>query len=95
VLENIRLKIGRRIDTERARVAATTRELALLHPQQIMERGYAMVIDRSTGVRAQSAAMLQPDEEILLRFHDGTVGARVTGVEQRTTNATAKRGGSL
>jgi exodeoxyribonuclease VII large subunit len=94
VLENIRLKIGRRIDTERARVAATTRELALLHPQQIMERGYAMVIDRSTGVRAQSAAMLQPDEEILLRFHDGTVGARVTDVEQRATNATAKHGGS-
>jgi exodeoxyribonuclease VII large subunit len=94
VLDNIRLKISARIESERARVAATTRELALLHPQQIMERGYAMVIDRSTGVRVQSAATLHQDAEILLRFHDGTAGARVTGAEQRTTSATAKRGGS-
>lgn len=94
VLDNIRLKIGARIDTERARIAATTRELVLLHPQQIMERGYAMVIDRTSGVRVQSSAMLHADDEIVLRFHDGTAEARVTGVEQPTTNATAKRGGS-
>ncbi len=94
VLDSIRHKIRTRIDSERSRVASTTRELALLHPQQIMERGYAMVIDRSTGVRAQSAAMLKPGEEILLRFHDGTAGAQITSIEQASANATTKRGGS-
>jgi exodeoxyribonuclease VII large subunit len=60
---------------------ATTRELALLHPQQIMERGYAMVIDRATGVRMQSATVLHPSQDVLLRFHDGMAGATVTGVD--------------
>jgi len=86
VLDTIRRKIDTRVDSDRVRIAATTRELALLHPQQIMERGYAMVIDRATGARAHSAAALYPTEEILLRFHDGMAGATVTGAETRSTS---------
>ena len=51
----------------------------MLHPQQIMERGYAMVLDRSTGARAQSVTALHANQDVLLRFHDGATEATVTG----------------
>ncbi len=83
LLETMRQSVTRRVETERGLIAATTRELALLHPQQIMERGYAMVIDRSTGIRAHSAATLHAQQDVLLRFHDGMAGATVTEVDTR------------
>lgn len=83
LLDTMRQNIGGRVEAERNRISATTRELALLHPQQIMERGYAMVIDRATGVRALAAAALRPSQEVLLRFHDGMAGATVTEVDLR------------
>jgi exodeoxyribonuclease VII large subunit len=93
ILDSIRYITSARVDTERAKIAATTRELALLHPQQIMERGYAMVIDRSTGARANSAATLYPTEEILLRFHDGVANATVTDATHSTPSPVCEGGG--
>ncbi len=88
LLETMRQSVRGRMEIERNRITATTRELALLHPQQIMERGYAMVIDRSTGVRAHSASSLHVQQDVLLRFHDGMAGATVTEIDTRSAENT-------
>ncbi len=81
LLATMRQRLDSRIVAERGKVAATTRELALLHPQQVMERGYAMVIDRATGARAQSVTSLHPNQDVLLRFHDGAATATVKEID--------------
>ncbi len=86
ILDTMHQLTSNRIETERTRIAATTRELTLLHPQQIMERGYAMVIDRATGARAQAALALHQGQDVLLRFHDGSAGATITEIHQRSDN---------
>ena len=53
------------------------RQLELLHPLGILERGYVMVIDKASGNRLRDAAALQPTQEIVLQFHDGDAGATV------------------
>lgn len=82
ILDSMRQRMTARLESHRNKLVATTRELALLHPQQIMERGYAMVIDRATGARAQAVSSLHVDQDILLRFHDGAATANVTGVDK-------------
>ncbi len=82
LLDTMRHRMESRVVAERGKVASTTRELALLHPQQVMERGYAMVIDRATGTRAQSVTALHPNQDVLLRFHDGAATATVTDIDQ-------------
>lgn len=81
------------ISGERARLTASARELILLHPEQVMERGYAMVLDRASGARLPSAATLSAGQDVLLRFHDGTAGARVERVEpgERRERALSQR----
>ena len=81
------------ISGERARLTASARELILLHPEQVMERGYAMVLDRASGARLPSTATLSAGQDVLLRFHDGTAGARVERVEpgERRERALSQR----
>ncbi len=90
LLETMRQRTSGRVVFERGKISATTRELALLHPQQIMERGYAMVIDRATGARAQAVSALHPNQDVLLKFHDGAAAAIVTEIDQRSQNATTE-----
>jgi len=85
VLDTMHARIESRVELNRSRVVATTRELTLLHPQQIMERGYAMVLDRATGARAHSVTALHPRQEVLLRFHDGAAEATVNGAVGSTS----------
>jgi exodeoxyribonuclease VII large subunit len=92
MLDTMRHRIDGRVNTERSRIAATTREMALLHPQQIMERGYAMVIDRSSGGRVHAASSLSPNQDLLLRFHDGAASATVNEVDQSVSNSRQQPG---
>lgn len=85
-------RLTTRIEAERARLMATAREMALLHPQQIMERGYAMVLDGATGARVHSVDGLDTGQDVLLRFHDGTAGALVQSVD---TSASRPRSSQL
>ena len=80
--ERMRELLRRRIERERARLIAAARELVLLHPEQVMERGYAMVLDRASGARVASVAGLAPGQDLLLRLHDGAASARVECVER-------------
>jgi exodeoxyribonuclease VII large subunit len=63
---------ARRRDLERLGLA-----LAAHDPARTLERGYALVADRS-GQPLGSAAAARAAAEIELRFHDGAVPARVT-----------------
>lgn len=77
VSAHVEARLQQRIATAREQTQARARQLALLHPQQIMERGYAMVLDRSTGERLQSITDLQVGQELLVRLHDGAADVRV------------------
>ncbi len=55
--------------------AALARQLALLSPQAVLERGYTMVLDPSSGklIRRKQAAATSP--HLLIRFADGDLPA--------------------
>jgi exodeoxyribonuclease VII large subunit len=72
-----------RISGERSRIKDLGRQLALLHPVQTMERGYAMVLDDETGGRIRAAASLNAGQGVLLRFHDGVAAATVDSVKEQ------------
>ncbi len=72
-----------RITGERNRITDLGRQLALLHPVQTMERGYAMVLDDKTGGRIRTAAELNVGQGVLVRFHDGVAAATVDSVEEQ------------
>ena len=74
--QRMRELLERRLQDERSRLTTVSREMVLLHPEQVMERGYAMVLDPLSGSRIPSVAALTDDQEVLLRFHDGAAGAR-------------------
>lgn len=69
-----------RLATERRSLIAADRQLRLLHPAAIMERGFAMVTDPQTGRRLGAAAALSPEQAVDLTFHDGHVGAVIKSV---------------
>jgi exodeoxyribonuclease VII large subunit len=54
--------------------------LAAHDPQRTMARGYALVADRA-GAPLGSAAAARAARDLTVRFHDGGVAARVTGIE--------------
>lgn len=72
-----------RIAGERKRIEDLGRQLALLHPVQTMERGYAMILDERTGARIRAAAGLDAGQGVLLRFHDGVAEATVESVKEQ------------
>ncbi|HET7037053.1 MAG TPA: exodeoxyribonuclease VII large subunit [Thermomicrobiaceae bacterium] len=78
---------------ERTRLAGVARELVLLHPEQVMERGYAMVLDPASGARVASATALSAGRDLLLRFYDGAASVKVESVEpgERHERALAQR----
>jgi exodeoxyribonuclease VII large subunit len=71
-----------RISGERARIEDLGRQLAILHPIETMERGYAMVLDSRTGNRIGTASVLERGQDILLRFHDGIAETTIESIER-------------
>jgi exodeoxyribonuclease VII large subunit len=68
--------IKRRGELERLALA-----LAAHDPDRTLARGYALVEDRASEPLG-SAAAARAAEDVRLRFHDGAVGARVSGEER-------------
>ena len=66
-----------RVRAARAGLQAGERQLALLHPLGILERGYVLVLDQATGGRVRDATALHRDQKIVLQFRDGDAGATV------------------
>ena len=81
----LRRTSARAQDSERARRTRELERLALAlaahDPERTMARGYALVADRD-GIPLGSAAAARRARELSLRFHDGSVAARVTEEER-------------
>ena len=76
--ENAALRHG--IAVRRAELAGCASRLKALSPRLVMERGYALVEDRYSGVTIRSVRQVVPGDEMLIHVRDGRVGAEVTEV---------------
>ena len=86
-----RLDVAARRDTvQRAeRLERLTQVLESLSPYKVLERGYAVVEDR-TG-QPLGAGAIEPGMALTLRFHDATVAARAEGGAAGLTPTPAKK----
>ncbi len=66
-------------DKRRQRLAATARMLASLSYRSVLERGFAVVHDGSTGAPLTAAAAISPGQSLSLEFHDGHRRAHADG----------------
>ena len=69
--------IERRLALLRAASVAASSRLSALNPLGTLQRGYAIVSDRS-GAVLTSAAVLHDNQDIDIQFSDGKVAARIT-----------------
>ena len=65
---------ARRLQTEQARLHTLGARLSALDPSRVLARGYVFVLDRAQRPLL-SAHAVQPGQALLLRWHDGTLGA--------------------
>lgn len=63
----------------RERVAAREQALTAANPDAILQRGYVLVSDPVTGKRIKSVG--EVGERITVRFHDGSIEAKVKGTD--------------
>lgn len=68
---------GRRIELLRRAAEGTGKRLENLDPARVLARGYA-VVERD-GRAVGSAGRIASGDELTIRFHDGSIGARSTG----------------
>jgi exodeoxyribonuclease VII large subunit len=70
------------------RLSATAKRLVAAGVDATLRRGFALVLDDTTGTLLRSAADLTPARPLRLRFADGTASATATG-ETTTTDSPA------
>ena len=78
--EALRQGVGRQLDGAERRLMQRRRELEMLSPYRVLERGYAIVTRDGKPVRA--SAELAALERIAIRFADGQVSATVDEVRK-------------
>jgi exodeoxyribonuclease VII large subunit len=77
IFETLQRLVREKIHTLEALMASYERLLPQLSYQQTLERGFALVFDADEKV-CSSLAMTQPNQDLILRFHDGSVPVSVT-----------------
>jgi exodeoxyribonuclease VII large subunit len=80
--EIIEGEVDRSLTERRAGIGSLQRQLVLLHPARVLERGYAIVTQSDSGQRIKDVAELRDGEPIRVHFHDGEADARVERVER-------------
>ena len=82
-LEALETKLGSafasRINKEENRIGKLAAQLETLDPYRVLERGYTITM--KNGVPVTSAEMLDIGDEIVIRFRDSSVTARITAAE--------------
>ena len=76
----LRQSIDRQLDDAGRRLLQRRRELEMLSPYRVLERGYAIVTRDGKPVRA--AAQLAAHERILIRFADGEAAAQIEEIKK-------------
>ncbi len=67
------------LEARRRRLGATAGRLDALSPLKVLDRGYAVVINRRDSRAVLDAATVMPDDELDIRLARGRVSARATG----------------
>jgi exodeoxyribonuclease VII large subunit len=75
--------LAQRIAAARQRLDQTFKLIEALNPTHVIDRGYALVTDRTGGVLS-SAAAARKAGALTVRFGDGDVAARVEGTPAKT-----------
>ncbi|QDZ08437.1 exodeoxyribonuclease VII large subunit [Sphingomonas panacisoli] len=75
--------LTQRIAAARQRMDQTFKLIEALNPKHVLDRGYALVTDRTGGVLS-SAAAARKAGALTVRFGDGEVAARVEGTAPKT-----------
>jgi exodeoxyribonuclease VII large subunit len=70
---------NRHVQVKRERLSSRQAELAMLHPNAALQRGYALITD-SLGAIVRSAAGIDSGDQVRLRMRDGVVTATVDDV---------------
>ena len=65
----------------RERLAARATALDAASPQAILARGYAIVTHSASGARVTGVSAVQPGQGVIIRLHDGTIGAHIDDEE--------------
>jgi len=69
--------LSNRLTAQKTRVERAAQALQLLNPQQVLDRGYAVIFD-STGRAVSSAKTVAVDTNVRIQLRDGELGARIT-----------------
>lgn len=72
--------LSSRLAAQKSRVERAAQALQLLNPQQVLDRGYAVVFD-GDGRALTDAATVTPGADIRIQLRRGEIGARVTDVK--------------
>ena len=74
----LRMAVAQRLATERLRIEALNKQLILLNPQHILDRGYSLTICNGRVVR--SATELKAGDTLITRFKQGQAESRVAKI---------------
>ncbi len=69
--------LSNRLTAQKLRIERAAQALKLLNPQQVLDRGYAVIFD-STGRAVSSAKIVAVDTNVRIQLRDGELGARIT-----------------
>lgn len=69
--------VGHRLELIRERLAGTERQLQALNPTEVLDRGYGIVADASTGELIRRVGQARPGRRIRVRVADGEFGGHV------------------
>lgn len=74
-------ELQHRFKLQQLQVRAMQYRLKVLNPNQILQRGYAIVSDVATGTVISDISLINKDDNILVRVSNGQFGAKVENVE--------------
>jgi len=69
------------VETRRIRLGGIARQLDSVSPLKVLDRGYAVVVNRRDGRAVADAAAIEIGDELDIRLRRGRVNARATGRE--------------
>ena len=75
------MALSQAMSQQRQRLEGSSAALALLDPQLVLERGYALVTD-AQGALVTGIAQVRPGDSLRARLSDGVLGVRVLAPEQ-------------
>ncbi len=83
----LRALTATRVDRQRAHLLELARGLNAVSPLATLERGYAILLDPTSGTTLRTISVIRPGDDIKARLVDGSVDLRVLKVSAADTNS--------